>query len=220
MIIANLQCCWCCIIRTYVEALLSVHLYIDRYFSFSCFIYKFDTLLTQTLHLWPCGKEQQRHVIAWWTDSVVWICNGTIVMNWKWNIRVRKWNIRVQFRCYNSSLAQYWSSHTVKRHIYAQVLFMQIMRDHIWSDKFVSHNIILFSHNNYARRHGYIVSLSRAPDFTLFNASSIHGDGSASLFPSHGVLTYSQRNSTRRYRDTVGKCHCPTRGASRTAEKV
>ena len=35
------------------------------------------------------------------------------------------------------------SLHTVKRHFYARVLFMRIMRGDIWSDKFVSHYIIL-----------------------------------------------------------------------------
>ena len=33
--------------------------------------------------------------------------------------------------------------YTVKRHFYARVLFMRIMRGHNWSDKFVSHYIIL-----------------------------------------------------------------------------
>ena len=65
-----------------------------------------------------------------------------------------------------------------------------------------------------------LVSVARQT-VTLFNASdfSSHGDGSASLFPSHGVLAYSQRNSTRRYHDTVGKCCCPTQGATERLRK-
>ena len=78
---------------------------------------------------------------------------------------------------------------------------------------------ILVSHYNYAWRHVYIV-LGACQTVTLFNASSSCGDGSTSFFPSHGVLAYSRRHDTWRYRDTVGKCRCPTRGASRTAEKA
>ena len=69
------------------------------------------------------------------------------------------------------------------------------------------------------RCHVYVVSCVRQT-VTLFNASdsSSRSDGSASLFPSHGILAYNRRNGNCQYRDKVGKCRCPMRGAERSRE--
>ena len=107
---------------------------------------------------------------------------------------------------------------TVKRYFYARVLFMRIMRGHIWSDKFVSHYIIL-AYDSYARRHVHSLALARQ---TVALLTPLQSAVMALLryFQVTGVLAYSRRNGTRRYRETVGKCRCPTRGASRAAEKA